>query len=118
MPVAAIAVPDNENIRRGFQSSISESRTKRLGRKIAVMREQPQVCFEIEEFDECASWRSVIAEGRYEEICDDAARDAVLRLLNTTSAIGRGRNGHGVYPIVVFRIRLTEKSGRFERLSA
>jgi nitroimidazol reductase NimA-like FMN-containing flavoprotein (pyridoxamine 5'-phosphate oxidase superfamily) len=88
------------------------------GRKIAVMREQPLVCFEVDEFDECSSWRSVVAEGRYEELTDGLTRDAALRLLTAGDPVSRGLDGHGVHQVVVFRIRLTDKSGRFERRDA
>src|SRR5215204_5229178 len=53
-----------------------------LGRKIEVMREQPLVCFEVDELDGDVSWRSVIAEGLYEELTDGKdQRDALRRLL-------------------------------------
>jgi nitroimidazol reductase NimA-like FMN-containing flavoprotein (pyridoxamine 5'-phosphate oxidase superfamily) len=89
-----------------------------LGRKIRVMREQPQVCFEVEEIDGPSSWRSVIAEGTYEELTDGPAqRQALSRL---------GLNEEGIVPrtpvvnggAVIFRLRLSEKSGRFERRDA
>jgi nitroimidazol reductase NimA-like FMN-containing flavoprotein (pyridoxamine 5'-phosphate oxidase superfamily) len=89
-----------------------------LGRKIAVMREQPRVCLEVDEIDGPSTWRSVVAEGRYEELSDESSRNAALRLLAVGDAVTRGLNGHGIHPVVVFRIRLTEKSGRFERRDA
>ena len=87
------------------------------GRKIDVMREQPLVCFEVDEVDGPSEWRSVVAEGRYEELVDERARREALALLGAAGgAVGRGlqANGHGV----VFRIRLEERSGRFERRDA
>ena len=91
-----------------------------LGRKIDVMREQPLVCFEIDEIDAPASWRSVVAEGRYEEIVDEEERDAAIHRLagSGTGLVARGMNGNGLQRLVVFRVRLTEKSGRFERRDA
>lgn len=38
----------------------------RVGLKIKMMRENPQVCFEVEQVDNLANWRSVIARGQYE----------------------------------------------------
>jgi hypothetical protein len=89
-----------------------------VGRKIEVMREQPLVCFEVDEVDGPSQWRSVVAEGVYEELTEDHRRRAALALLNG--------HGPGLVPrvadasgrLVVFRIRLTEKAGRFERRDA
>jgi len=89
-----------------------------LGRKIEVMREQPLVCFEVDEVDGDASWRSVIAEGRYEELTDaDDRRSALGRLgYGTDQVVSRTTNG--APRLVVFRLRLSERSGRFERRDA
>src|SRR5687768_17480026 len=51
------------------------------GRKIDAMRAQPRVCFEVEEIDESSgsvNWRSVIADGVYEELTEDNGRRAAL----------------------------------------
>lgn len=86
-----------------------------IGRKIRVMREQPLVCFEVDEIEGPSCWRSVIAEGTYEELTDEASRrEALARLgLREDNLAPRGLNGSG--GTVVFRLRLGEKSGRFER---
>ena len=42
-----------------------------VGRKIDVLREQPLACFQVDETDGDASWRSVIVEGVYEELTDE-----------------------------------------------
>lgn len=52
-----------------------------LGRKIEVMREQPLICFEVEEVDGPSTWRCVIAEGEYEEIRDESLRREALSRL-------------------------------------
>jgi nitroimidazol reductase NimA-like FMN-containing flavoprotein (pyridoxamine 5'-phosphate oxidase superfamily) len=91
------------------------------GRKIDIMREQPLVCFEIDEVDNASSWRSVVAEAVYEELTDDPDRAEALRQL-----VGRehpvapavGSNGAALKNAIVFRLRLTEASGRFERRDA
>ncbi len=89
-----------------------------LGRKIEVMREQPLVCFEVDEIDGDASWRSVIAEGLYEELGDDKARRAALARLSPGDGKVVPRTTNGAGRIVLFRLRLTERSGRFERRDA
>jgi nitroimidazol reductase NimA-like FMN-containing flavoprotein (pyridoxamine 5'-phosphate oxidase superfamily) len=89
-----------------------------LGRKIEVMREQPLVCFEVDEIDGDASWRSVIAEGLYEELAQGEERRAALARLVPGDGSGVPRTMDGGGSIVVFRLRLTERSGRFERRDA
>jgi len=91
-----------------------------LGRKIHIMREQPSVCFQVDEIDGPSSWRSVLAEGLYEEIGQEAERAAAVQLLVGSGAglVPPGLNGDGVRGLVVFRLRLIEKSGRFERRDA
>ena len=89
-----------------------------LGRKIEVMREQPLVCFEVDELDGDVSWRSVIAEGLYEELTDgEEQRDALRRLLPENGQVV-SRTLNGASRFVVFRLRLIERSGRFERRDA
>lgn len=89
-----------------------------LGRKIEVMREQPLVCFEVDEVEGDVAWQSVIAEGVYEELPDgEDRRDALRRLLpGDGQIVSRSLNGGSRF--VVFRLRLTERSGRFERRDA
>lgn len=88
-----------------------------LGRKITIMRAQPRICFEIDEITGFAGWRSVIAEGCYEEVRDAAKLANVLpRLSNLRGDLPpRTLSGSASRPVVVFRLRLTAKSGRMER---
>src|SRR5215831_3536175 len=46
-----------------------------VGRKIRTMRAQPLVSVEVDEAEASDRWRSVIAEGVYEELSDPAARE-------------------------------------------
>lgn len=86
------------------------------GRKTAMLRENPRVCIEVDEYDADGrgSWRSVIAYGTYEELSDDGIEPA-LALLRERFAGTAGRTaeprqlGPGV---VVLRITLDEVSGR------
>jgi nitroimidazol reductase NimA-like FMN-containing flavoprotein (pyridoxamine 5'-phosphate oxidase superfamily) len=87
------------------------------GRKIRMMRENPRVCFEVDRYDgETGSWRSVIAQGRFEELSgDDAA--AALALLSRSFAERTGRTaarraGAAGAAVVAYRIRLEEATGR------
>lgn len=83
------------------------------GRKIEMMRTNPEVCFEVDEYLEGGSWRSVIVDGVYEEL-EGARAEAALALLVQRFA-GRtraaGERGSGRKPIA-FRIRATNITGR------
>jgi uncharacterized protein len=86
------------------------------GRKTAMLRENPRVGVEVDEYDADGrgSWRSVIAQGVSEELAGDEI-EAALALLRDRFARTAGREaeprplGPGV---VVLRIRLEEMSGR------
>lgn len=94
------------------------------GLKIRMMRANPDVCFEVDDIDDMANWRSVIMWGTYEELKGDVAI-AAMNLLNSrlapltsseTAAVverGKGHAGNGVE--VAYRIRLIERTGRFEK---
>ena len=92
-----------------------------LGQKIRMMRANPEVCFEVDDVDDLANWRSVIARGRYEELTGDmavaaakliAARLGRLTASETAGPSGRGPRGR---KHVAYRIRLVERTGRYER---
>ena len=79
------------------------------GRKLDLMRAEPRVTFEVDEAEAPDHWRSVIAEGTFEEIEDPRQRDAALEVIY--GADGPAALGSQT---VVFRIRLTSRSGRYE----
>ena len=80
------------------------------GRKIRLMRAQPLVSFEVDRAEADDRWRSVIAEGLYDELTDPVARGRALRVIYPPP--------REIPPLgpetVVYRIRLTAKSGRYE----
>lgn len=80
------------------------------GRKIAVMRAQPLVSFEVDTATDEDRWSSVIADGVYEELLDDADRAYAHKVLygedSDRPAFSAGQ--------IVYRLRLTRKTGRFE----
>jgi uncharacterized protein len=78
------------------------------GRKVAMMRAEPRVCFEVDRY-EAGSWRSAIAYGRYEELQGDDAERA-LDLL--AARFGRKRERQAGPETVVFRIVLETVTGR------
>jgi uncharacterized protein len=79
------------------------------GRKLANMRANPLVTIEVDSAEASDRWRSVVAEGRFEEL-NGSERDRALRLMYPAPAAipQLGAN------TVVFRIVLTSKSGRYE----
>jgi uncharacterized protein len=86
------------------------------GRKTAMLRENPYVCVEVDEYDTDGrgSWRSVIAHGTCEELAGDAIEPA-LALLRERFArtAGRAPEPRPLGPdVVVLRIGLEELSGR------
>jgi len=101
------------------------------GQKIRMMRKNPVVCFEVDRVEDIGKWRSAIAFGRFEELGGREALDAMDILIARFAAIERAQQGpYPSYvlraseaespradgrPIVLFRIRLIEKTGRFEQ---
>lgn len=98
------------------------------GLKLEMMRENPQVCFEVERIYDLGHWQTVIAQGKFEELEGAAATFAMELLVDrleptivseTSGPVhdhgGRakpmGSDGGGAH---VFRIKLKERSGRYE----
>jgi nitroimidazol reductase NimA-like FMN-containing flavoprotein (pyridoxamine 5'-phosphate oxidase superfamily) len=79
------------------------------GRKLDFLRREPRVTFEVDEAAASDRWRSVVAEGTFEEIANQEERDHALRTIYRDGAIPDLGS-----QTVVFRIRLTARSGRFE----
>jgi nitroimidazol reductase NimA-like FMN-containing flavoprotein (pyridoxamine 5'-phosphate oxidase superfamily) len=86
------------------------------GRKTAMLRENPRVCVEVDEYDADGkgSWRSVIAHGTYQELAGDAIEPAFsLMRERFARTAGRAAEPRQLGPnVVVLRINLDEISGR------
>lgn len=86
------------------------------GRKTEMLRENPRVCVEVDEYDSDGrgSWRSVIAYGTYDELAGDAVEPALSLLRERFSrAAGRAAAPRSLGPnVVVLRITLDDISGR------
>jgi uncharacterized protein len=101
------------------------------GLKIQKMRQNPSVCFEVDIIDNLTNWRSVILWGEYEELNDLAQQQEAMKILMdrlaplATSETIRSVKGVSRDPqyldkglkAVAYKIRVTEKSGRFEKSS-
>jgi nitroimidazol reductase NimA-like FMN-containing flavoprotein (pyridoxamine 5'-phosphate oxidase superfamily) len=81
-----------------------------IGRKIRLMRANPLVTFEVDSAEAADRWQSVIAEGVYEELTDQIKRANALRIVYRPPAIPPDLPPE----TVVYRIRLTSMSGRYE----
>ena len=88
------------------------------GQKTRFARRNPAVCFEIDEHDPVTrSWRSVIVQGRYEELDEQGAalaRAAFARRFDQPSR-GASEGRAAVRPAVTFRIHIEEATGRAVR---
>jgi nitroimidazol reductase NimA-like FMN-containing flavoprotein (pyridoxamine 5'-phosphate oxidase superfamily) len=79
------------------------------GRKLEMMRAQPAVAFEVDEVEAEDRWRSVVADGEFEEVTDADARCRAIDIVAPKAGAASI-----AADAIVYRIRLTRKSGRFE----
>jgi nitroimidazol reductase NimA-like FMN-containing flavoprotein (pyridoxamine 5'-phosphate oxidase superfamily) len=98
--------------------------------KIKMMRKNSDVCFEVDEMTSFTNWKSVIAWGEYQELSDKRKRyeamklfiDRMLYLKLSKSAMLPSPVEGVVQPhfpsdssrSIIYRVILTEKTGRFE----
>ena len=98
------------------------------GMKLDLLRNNPNVCFEVDAMTNMDNWQSVIIRGSFEELGDAAAEHArgVLKkklfTLLTNMAIDVEQQEAGTVPAennkvknVLYRIAIIEKTGRFEK---
>jgi nitroimidazol reductase NimA-like FMN-containing flavoprotein (pyridoxamine 5'-phosphate oxidase superfamily) len=98
------------------------------GLKINIMRQNRQVCFEVEDIPDLGNWKTVICWGEYEELPNKAERHQALVLLhdrqlpNVTSATTKLSPTWPFKPDnidaikgIVFRIRIGKKTGKYEK---
>ena len=101
------------------------------GMKVNIMRKNPKVCFEVDHLQNMANWQSVIAWGTFEELKDPVERGKALvklhdRILPMIASETVRLSSDWPFPPdemskivgVTFRIRLGEKTGRFEKTNA
>lgn len=97
------------------------------GMKLEIMRKNPDVCFEVENFTNMANWKSVIAWGVFEEMTKEEERKQALQNLldrHAPLAPSETLKLNAEWPFttndlnsitgIVFRIHLQKKTGRFE----
>ncbi|HVL25848.1 MAG TPA: pyridoxamine 5'-phosphate oxidase family protein [Thermomicrobiales bacterium] len=79
------------------------------GRKIHIMRKQPLISFEVDEAEAEDRWRSVVAEGAYEELTTEEGLALAKRAIFRNDPVPALPEG-----TIFYRLVLTQKTGRFE----
>jgi uncharacterized protein len=80
------------------------------GQKIAMMRQNPNICFEIDHFENMFNWKSVIMQGIFEELSGEEQSQAETIMQNRVMPFLQEEEEQ-----VIYRINLLSKSGRFEK---
>ncbi len=80
------------------------------GRKLDLMRADPQISFEVDQVEQSDRWESVVAEGEFEEVTDADEIQMAVALLEGATGVPVEMGAQSL----VFRLRLTTKSGRYE----
>src|SRR4051795_1689788 len=100
------------------------------GTKIQMMRENPQVCFQADSMENMANWKSVICWGVFEELTEEQEHTEALKVLlgrelpiissqtvKLTPSWPFQPDDYNDITGIVFRIKITEKDGRFENIT-
>ena len=98
------------------------------GLKIAMMRKNPEVCFEVDDIKNVVNWKSAILQGTFQEIVDISEKEEALQnLINrVVPFLGSDANpSHGItadeysigdtVELVIYKIIIREMTGRFEK---
>lgn len=106
------------------------------GLKLKMLRANPRCCFEVDHLDTMANWRSVIAQGSFQELRGAEAGAAMQRLVSRLRPLVTSESsqpshglpsGHGGAPpsshqadlagqeAITYRIVLGEVTGRYEK---
>ncbi len=80
------------------------------GRKIDLMRTDARVSFEVDRVEASDRWQSVVGEGEFEEVTDADEIQMAVGLLEGATGVPVVMGDHSI----VFRLRLSAKSGRYE----
>jgi nitroimidazol reductase NimA-like FMN-containing flavoprotein (pyridoxamine 5'-phosphate oxidase superfamily) len=97
------------------------------GKKIDMMRRNPNVCFQVDEISSIFRWQSAILWGTFEEITDPElkhqAMQGITHRLMPFVTTASGHPAHGItsreadlvkLEMIVYKIMVTEKTGKFE----
>lgn len=98
------------------------------GKKIDMMRQNPSVCFEVDEIENIFKWQCVIAQGRFEEIKDieeqEQAMQGLIHRIMPFVETPAGHPSHGItanaydagtkIDLIIYKIQIIKATGRFE----
>jgi uncharacterized protein len=98
------------------------------GMKLKILRNNPNICFEVDRMTDMRNWQSVIVFGEFEELNITDAEDARKRMFSRVYALTTSSTihpfGHEVtgnvddstrVKHVMYRIKIQKMSGRFEK---
>jgi uncharacterized protein len=97
------------------------------GLKLEMLRKNPNCCLQVEKVDGIADWTSVIVWGEFQELAGIEASDSMGLLIDRLGplieSLYGARSPRDITPSgidgkspnkIVYRIKIAEKSGRFE----
>lgn len=98
------------------------------GMKIDMMRENPEICFEVENIKDITNWQTVIAWGKFEEITEMAEKQKVLQKLKDRiipfmiddsvtrehGFVDKESDIGTTVELIIYKIIVHKKTGRFE----
>lgn len=100
----------------------------REGKKINLLRNNPNVCIEIDVINGMNNWQSVIAYGKYEELKGDASNAARQKLFDNVLTLMTNSKIHKFQhedqndlddsnriKLIMFCIKIIESTGRYEK---
>ncbi len=97
------------------------------GKKLTILRKNPNVCFEVSVMTDMANWQSVLVFGEFEELSEKEAVKArdilfnrVFSLMTSSTIHGNGHKEAGEIDdsnrvkLIMYRIKAENVTGRFE----
>lgn len=98
------------------------------GKKIEMMRKNPEICFQTDDIKSVFRWQSVIAWGHFNEINDQDEKQRIMqRIIHRIMPMSEHPTDHPSHGItenesdvgvsvelIVYQITLHKKTGRFE----
>lgn len=92
------------------------------GKKIEMMRANPQVCFEVDEIVDTFRWKSAILSGNFVELTGEERQQAMQGIIHRIMPLtdrpseepSHGINTEKHNNIIVYKIELTSASGKYE----
>jgi len=99
------------------------------GKKIGMMRKNPEVCFEVDDIQSIFNWKSVVAWGRFEEVTDmdekERLMQGIIHRIMPMANQPANHPSHGItendsdvgekIELIIYKINLDKKTGRFEK---